>query len=229
VIAYPASLPNFSSLTFESFNLDANALDSPLPGVNVLPQAQMLFVDANVHFIEASKLIAIICPECKAKCRSDKALHQHVKEKHKKQFCHLCYDHRSLFTCEMRLMTPAQIQAHMEASVASTENQGKTSRKVKKRFEEVAAGHQLCRFCSTYFYDSHGLYVHMRDDHFQCHFCPVGNNHRFYRDLNDLLKHLRSTHFLCSMCLNSQLATNHSVTDAGIVAFKRQSEFAEVI
>ena len=69
----------------------------------------------------------------------------------------------------------------------------------------------------------------MRDVHFQCHFCPVGNNHRFYKDLDDLLKHLSSTHFLCSLCLNSQLSSSSGVTDASIVAFKRQGEYAEVL
>ena len=101
----------------------------------------MLFVDCHKDFVNAGKLLAIVCPECGLKCRSDKALHQHAKEKHKKQFCHLCFEHRSLFISEMRLMTAAQLQAHMEASVSSSKS--KVMKKSIRLHEEVAAGHQV--------------------------------------------------------------------------------------
>jgi hypothetical protein len=70
----------------------------------------------------------------------------------------------------------------------------------------------------------------MRDKHFTCHLCPAGEHHRFYKHLADLLQHFSSTHFLCSLCLNSQMATSSGLTDRGdgVVAFKRQGEYAEV-
>lgn len=156
VIVYKS--PSSSStvaITFESFHLDIHALDSPLPGVEVLPQAQMLYVDAHASFAEAGRLLALSCPECHARCRSDKALQQHVKEKHGLQFCQLCYTHRPLFTSEMRLMTAPQLQAHMQASVASSSSSSSEREKerggrkktlkaaAKQQGEDVAAGHQV--------------------------------------------------------------------------------------
>lgn len=134
-----------SSITFESFNLDVHALDTRLPGVDVLPRAQMLFVKAHKYFVEAQNLLAIACPVCKTRLRGDKALHQHVKEKHKMQFCDLCYTHRPLFTSEMRLMSPQQLQAHMKASIDSAPASQKKEKKSQQEDEEVAAGHQVGR------------------------------------------------------------------------------------
>ena len=143
-----------AAVTFESFNLDIHALESPLPGVEVLPKAQMLYVDAHDCFVSAGKLVALTCPQCGTRCRSDKALHQHVKEQHRMQFCHLCYTHRPLFTSEMRLMTSVQLQAHMDASIASSSSASSSAGEKGKRKktpkavakgegEAVAAGHQV--------------------------------------------------------------------------------------
>lgn len=89
---------------------------------------------------------------------------------------------------------------------------------------------QLCRFCSTYYYDTHELYVHMRDDHFTCHLCPGAHSHRYYRHFSDLLQHFSTSHFLCSLCLKAQMASSTGITDRGdgVAAFRRQGEYAEV-
>jgi hypothetical protein len=157
VIVYPISqsFPT-TDVTFDSFNLDVHSLESPLPGVQVLHQAQMLFVNAHKFFVEAQGLLAITCPECQTRCRSDKALHAHVKEKHNMKFCHLCYEHRPLFTSEMRLMSPNQLQAHMKASInpIPEKNRRKKGKKDLLVDEEVAAGHQVYIdiFSSFYFF-----------------------------------------------------------------------------
>lgn len=141
--------PLLSEISFESFHLDSDALESPLPGVEVLHKARMLFVDAHKHFVHASELLSLSCPVCLVQFRSEKNLHQHVKDRHQRQFCHLCFSHRPLFTSEMRLMTSSQLKEHMRATVTSADSDGQNkgqSRRGSKQHsnrEEVAAGHQV--------------------------------------------------------------------------------------
>mmetsp|Transcript_5526 Transcript_5526/g.8415 ORF Transcript_5526/g.8415 Transcript_5526/m.8415 type:complete len:964 (+) Transcript_5526:75-2966(+) len=193
---------------FASFGL---IYDEPTPGVQVEHRSRMLFHDCRSHFTQIQNLISLSCPKCGERHGTEKALFKHVSTVHHLQFCELCFVHRPLFPKEQRLMTAAEIKAHVSAPPgALVDSSG-----------DKTGGHPLCRFCGSRHYDAQALYVHMRDQHLTCHLCPARLQQRFYRGLPELTKHLNISHYVCSICMNPR----RPVGD--VVAFSRRAEYTE--
>lgn len=195
------------SKSFQSFGI---SIDTVLPGVIIDQRSAMAFVDCPEHYNDILAFCAIMCPICKSRFPNDENLRKHVKDSHGLNYCKLCYEHRTLFPSEHRLLTGPELAAHMKLPAGSNDKYGFTG------------GHVLCKFCNQYNYDSMSLYNHMRTAHFNCHLCPIQYQHRFYKNIAELNKHLIATHYTCSIC---KIADAHS-NQCQLISFATHNEYA---
>lgn len=99
--------------------------------------------------------------------------------------CDLCTDNLKIFSNERKYYTRKELARH---------------RKTGDPDETSYRGHPLCKFCDVRFVDEDDLHVHLRREHFYCHFCdPSGLSH-FYGDYSALRDHFLSDHYLCKEC-----------------------------
>ena len=99
--------------------------------------------------------------------------------------CDLCVENLRVFSHERKYYTRKELARH---------------RKTGDPDETSHRGHPICTFCDQRFVDDDDLHMHLRREHFYCHFCdPSGFSH-FYGEYNDLRDHFISKHFLCKEC-----------------------------
>lgn len=81
--------------------------------------------------------------------------------------------------------------------------------------------HPVCEFCEEHFYDSHQLYLHMKNEHQTCHLCPVHFQYRYVNTFgNTFYYYLFWYYFLyffllfcCSCSIGNAILPELSVID----------------
>lgn len=130
-------------------------------------------------------LVSNACAECgekEAPFGSLQDLKAHIRKVHEKQFCQICIDNLSLFSRELKLYTKRDLVHH---------------RKEGDKDERSHRGHPECKFCNDRFFDNDALLLHLRKNHFWCHFCEHDGKQDYYDVYGDLRKHFSSAHYLC--------------------------------
>lgn len=193
-------------------------LDSIAPGLDIDHRAGMFYADCKDHFREMDKIRSIVCPlkKCNLRFPSNEALLKHLSTSHQgNHLCRLCLDNRPLFISEHRLMTTGELKKHMTAPPGALTGAG----------GDKTAGHPLCLFCNENFFDSHALYLHMKQEHQSCHLCPTNYQFRFYPTVDELRDHLHSEHFVCHIC---EKASNNGDGGPGVFgsSFRNHSDYS---
>ena len=189
VVVFPTELKGEQS--FASFGIWG--IESLAPGLDVDHRAGMVYADCKNHFREMDKIRSIVCPlkKCNLRFPSQDNLLKHLTAAHPGQnLCILCLKNRPLFIPEHQLMTTGELKKHMSAPPGALTGAG----------GDKTAGHPLCLFCDQNFFDSHALYIHMKQEHQSCHLCPASYQFRFYPSVEELRTHLQIEHFVCSIC-----------------------------
>ncbi len=70
-------------------------------------------------------------------------------------------------------------------------------------------GHPYCQFCDERFLDNDILHMHLRKNHFWCHFCEADGKQDFYQDQHSLRAHFKKDHYFCEegSCRNDLLTS----------------------
>ena len=189
VVVFPTELKGEQS--FASFGIWG--IESLAPGLDVDHRAGMVYADCKNHFREMDKIRSIVCPlkKCNLRFPSQDNLLKHLTAAHPGQnLCILCLKNRPLFIPEHQLMTTGELKKHMSAPPGALTGAG----------GDKTAGHPLCLFCDQNFFDSHALYIHMKQEHQSCHLCPASYQFRFYPSVEELRTHLQREHFVCNIC-----------------------------
>ncbi|XP_040581768.1 uncharacterized protein [Lepeophtheirus salmonis] len=121
-----------------------------------------------------------------------KQLETHCQRKHELFYCQLCSEHLNLFTHERRLYTRTLLATH---------------RRKGDRDDKSHKGHPCCEFCNQRFMDNEALFLHLRKEHYFCHFCDShGQNNTYYPNYDTLRDHFGEQHYLCTepSCKDSQ-------------------------
>lgn len=189
VVVFPTELKGEQS--FASFGIWG--IETLAPGLDVDHRAGMVYADCKNHFREMDKIRSIVCPlkKCNMRFPSQDNLLKHLTAAHSGQnLCTLCLKNRPLFIPEHQLMTTGELKKHMSAPPGALTGAG----------GDKTAGHPLCLFCDQHFFDSHALYIHMKQEHQSCHLCPASYQFRFYPSVDELRTHLQREHFVCNIC-----------------------------
>ena len=172
------------------------------PGMEYDHPSGMVFIDCRGHYRDMENMRSAVCPlaGCGQRFPSESAMVKHIKDRHGQSICPLCLEHQSLFVSEHRLMSDAQLKAHLKAP-------GKD-------------GHPLCQFCDKRFFDAPALYRHMRAQHETCPLCPAEHQHRFYATIPDLDDHMRAEHYPCTQCREARVVAfaTHSELSSHMLA-----------
>ena len=128
------------------------------------------------------ELLMNTCPLCKEKKANFNELKRHVRQKHEKQYCDICVKNLKVFPQELRVYSRSELVTH---------------RKTGDRDNKSYKGHPICKFCNDRYYDNDELLLHLRRNHFWCHFCENDGKQEYYCTYNDLRSHFRDEHFLC--------------------------------
>ncbi|TKR57395.1 hypothetical protein L596_030870 [Steinernema carpocapsae] len=111
------------------------------------------------------------------------ALRQHVGQKHKRFFCHICTENMRLFSWERKSYSSDGLQMHMKKG---------------DRDDTSYKGHPACLFCPERFFDFDQQYKHLRKEHFFCQICDSdGISNVFYKKRTELTGHYAKQHFPC--------------------------------
>ena len=127
-------------------------------------------------------MLDYVCPVCEKTLYSTDQLRKHVRREHDKQYCDICVEHLQLFPREYCVYSRSEMVLHRKEGDADNRSY---------------RGHPLCEFCSERYFDNDDLLVHLRKNHFWCHFCESDGKQDYYADYSDLQDHFRSDHFLC--------------------------------
>ena len=107
------------------------------------------------------------------------------RKEHELFICDLCLANLKVFSHERKYYTRKDLVRH---------------RKSGDPDEKSHRGHPICTFCDQRHVDDDELNLHLRREHFYCHFCdPSGLSH-FYADYSALKDHFLSDHYLCREC-----------------------------
>eukprot|EP00518_Triparma_eleuthera_P016712 CAMPEP_0197557638 /NCGR_PEP_ID=MMETSP1320-20131121/17503_1 /TAXON_ID=91990 /ORGANISM="Bolidomonas sp., Strain RCC2347" /LENGTH=299 /DNA_ID=CAMNT_0043118889 /DNA_START=164 /DNA_END=1060 /DNA_ORIENTATION=+ len=122
----------------------------------------------------------------------------HIKEKHGRTFCVLCYVNKRDYLALLPRYTPSELKAHL------SEGDGVTS-------------HALCEFCGVHFYDLEALHKHLNKIHYRCHLCDAqGKENQYFRDYRRIERHFERSHYLCR---------HRSCREARFVAFGSELDY----
>ena len=214
VVVYATQSRNLPS--YASFDL--LGMDYPAPGLDIDQRAGIVFADCKDHFREMDKIRSIICPmkKCTLRFPTDDALLKHMASAHAgHNLCSLCLKNRPLFISEHKVMSNASLKEHMNAPPGALTGAG----------GDKTAGHPPCLFCNQHFFDSHALYLHMKQEHQSCHLCPTNYQFRFYPSIEELRTHLHDEHFVCSIC---EKASQNGEEGPGVFgsSFRHHSEYS---
>ncbi|ODV96785.1 hypothetical protein PACTADRAFT_65312 [Pachysolen tannophilus NRRL Y-2460] len=154
------------------------------------------FTSHNGH-VATLNLLNFKCPMKYCKMHSFdfknfKALNEHVKIEHDKQYCDICANNKKAFISELKLYTHKSLQRH--------KSEGD---------EEGFNGHPSCKFCTgKRFYSDDELFVHLREKHEKCHVCNQidPSKPRYFKNYDSLNEHFREQHFVCTVqsCLDQK-------------------------
>lgn len=89
--------------------------------------------------------------------------------------------------------------------------------------EDKTGGHTLCVFCEVHFFDAHGLYLHMRNNHQSCHLCAAEFQHRYYPSIDELRTHFRSEHYVCDICDTNNM---NGIEGVGDFSFRNHKDYS---
>ena len=166
----------------------------------------MLFTENNVPFVEVDlkklpseekygivfqneivrnkykELLRNDCSLCKEKKDTFDELRRHMRHKHERQYCDICVKNLKIFPHEFRVYTRSELVLH---------------RKTGDPDNRSYKGHPQCDFCSERYYDNDELLLHLRKNHFWCHFCEKDGKQEYYYNYDELRSHFRDEHFLC--------------------------------
>lgn len=134
---------------------------------------------------EFNDLLAYYCNECnkdEGPFYSKRDLTTHVRKEHEKQFCNICLDNLKLFPQEFKMYSKKELVRHRREGDID---------------EKSHRGHPECRFCEDRFYDNDALLVHLRKNHFWCHFCEHDGKQDYFNLYRDLRRHFIAEHYLC--------------------------------
>lgn len=127
-------------------------------------------------------LLKNICPLCDEVKANFDELKRHVRHKHEKQYCDICVKNLKNFPKEFLVYTRSQIVVHRKTGDADNKSY---------------KGHPNCDFCSERYFDNDALLLHLRKNHFWCHFCEKDGKQEYYHNYDDLRSHFRNEHYLC--------------------------------
>ena len=128
------------------------------------------------------ELLLNICPLCEGKKSTFDELRRHVRREHEKQYCDICVKNLKIFPQEFRVYSRIELVAH---------------RKTGDPDNRSYKGHPICNFCNERYFDNDELLLHLRKNHFWCHFCEKDGKQEYYCNYEDLRSHFRTEHFLC--------------------------------
>jgi hypothetical protein len=137
------------------------------------------------------KLWIFSCSVCQHVVKNDfRSLRKHMMDEHNLHLCNLCNEFKQVFPNEHKVYTQSAYDSHL-------------------RFgdKDGSIGHPICEFCHKRYYDSSALFIHLTQDHFNCHLCRTqGIKFRYYNRYIDLEIHFRESHFLCEdpICLEKR-------------------------
>lgn len=157
------------------------------PSFKLLRKARICFEDEDIER-SFHELLTHQCPLCGPELlsfRSFSQLEQHVRREHQLFYCDLCVQHLNMFSHERKFYNRSDLATHRR--------KGDPDDKSHK-------GHPECVYCSTRFLDKDSLFMHVRRDHFFCHFCDSDGRQCYFGDYADLRMHFRDEHFLCEEC-----------------------------
>ncbi|XP_054168133.1 E3 ubiquitin-protein ligase ZNF598-like [Oppia nitens] len=112
-------------------------------------------------------------------------LSTHLRKEHELFFCDLCVENIKIFTNERKYYNRKELARH---------------RKSGDPDERSYRGHPLCIFCDERYVDQDDLLLHLRREHFYCHFCDPPGLNQFYADYKELRDHFIAQHYLCKEC-----------------------------
>jgi len=141
----------------------------------------IVFQNENVKR-KFKELLMNSCPLCEAKYGKFDDLKRHIRHKHEKQYCDICVKNLKVFPKEFRVYSRKELVEH---------------RKTGDRDDTSHKGHPQCNFCNERYYDNDELLLHLRRNHFWCHFCENDGRQDYYCNYDDLRSHFRDDHFLC--------------------------------
>ena len=122
----------------------------------------------------------------------------HIKEKHQRTFCVLCYVNKRDYLSVLPRYTPSELSSHLKSGDGVT-------------------GHALCEFCNVHFYDLEALHKHLNRKHYRCHLCDAqGKENQYFRDYGKIERHFEKAHFLCR---------HQSCREARFVAFGNEIDY----
>lgn len=204
--------------TFESFDLK-----------KIIEQQGGIFFENKAIQAQVEEYNMLKCPVIK--CSDTTAYHgmqvlrRHLKDVHKRFYCDICLEHRTLTFKEQKLFTNAQLERHMKYGDVDDE-------------KNVIFFHPYCKFCDRYFYDEDMIIKHIREDHYKCDLCDVDRKYFFFNKYENLERHYNMSHYLCQeeLCRKSHvvfrtsyelehhmLKTHYDKTPAGKNAIKNQN------
>ncbi|CAG2122227.1 unnamed protein product, partial [Medioppia subpectinata] len=104
------------------------------------------------------KLLEHPCRKCRGRqpLKSLHDLNTHLRKEHDLHLCDLCVKNLKLFTHEIKYYTRKELVRH---------------RKSGDPDERSHRGHPICTFCDERYVDDDDLHLHLRREHFYCHFC----------------------------------------------------------
>lgn len=147
-----------------------------------------IFFCDDVGRRECERLIALHCPV--PKCRRDalpnsNALQKHLRDQHRRFFCELCLDNRTLLVSQQRIFRSEELQRHLEHGDFDEEH-------------NLIFRHPLCAFCNRRFFDEEAFLDHMRKAHFKCDLCRgEAQRHTYYHRYPNLQQHFSMSHYAC--------------------------------
>jgi hypothetical protein len=161
IVTSTASQKEISFASHGIFSLDS------AHGLDIDHRAGMVYVNCHDHFMEMDKIRSIMCPlrKCNLRFPTEDALLKHLDAIHPGQkFCTLCLKNRPLFTSEQNLMSVKELKQHLS--------------NINIPVAGADIRHPICLFCEENFFDSHQLYIHMKQEHQTCHLCEARYQHR---------------------------------------------------
>lgn len=109
-------------------------------------------------------------------------LQEHVSRTHQLHFCDICVENLKLFPSEFKVYTRQKLIVHRRTGDVE---------------DSSYKGHPYCQFCDERYLDKDALHMHLRKQHFWCHFCESDGRQDFYADIYFLRLHFKKEHYLC--------------------------------
>jgi quinol monooxygenase YgiN len=143
-----------------------------------------LFFQRQKFFVAFHEIIencCNLCPEL-VPFRNFSRLQEHVNKVHQLHYCDICVKNLKLFPWEFKMYTRQKLTAHRRSGDAE---------------DSSYKGHPYCQFCNERYLDNDALHIHLRRQHFWCHFCEADGKQDFFSNIHSLRSHFKKDHYLC--------------------------------